>query len=76
MPTIDARTLAEAYRIASRVLSIALGCVVPVALGYMIDRWLKVSPVGVVAGSLLGFASMAVQIRNLAAESSTKRPQS
>lgn len=75
MPVYDARTFAEAYRIASRVISMALGCIVPALIGYLLDRWLSISPAGVTIGSLLGFLSMVFQIRSFAAESSTKRPK-
>jgi len=75
MPVYDARTFAEAYRIASRVISMALGCIVPATLGYLADRWLSSTPVGVTIGSLLGFLSMVPQIRKLAAESSSNRPK-
>lgn len=76
MPPFDARTFAEAYRIASRVISMAIGCIVPASLGYLVDRWLSIAPIGVLIGSLLGFLSMVIHIRNFAAESSAKRPKS
>jgi len=53
----------------------ALGCIVPASIGYLLDRWLSISPAGVTIGSLLGFLSMVFQIRGLAAESSAKRPK-
>jgi len=53
----------------------ALGCIVPATLGYLADRWLSSTPVGVTIGSLLGFLSMVPQIRKLAAESSSNRPK-
>lgn len=73
MPVFDAQTFAEAYRIASRVISMAFGCIVPASLGYLLDRWLSISPFGVTIGSLLGFLSMVPQIRKFAAESPAKR---
>ncbi len=76
MPPYDARTFAEAYRIASRVISMAIGCIVPALLGHFADRWLSIAPIGVLIGSLLGFLSMVVHIRNFVAESPAKRPKS
>jgi|GEM_PF-6795684 len=72
----DARTFAEAYRIASSVISMAIGCIVPALLGHLADRWLSIEPIGVLIGSLLGFLSMVLQIRNFVAESPAKRPKS
>jgi len=54
----------------------AIGCIVPALLGHLADRWLSIEPIGVLIGSLLGFLSMVLQIRNFVAESPAKRPKS
>jgi F0F1-type ATP synthase assembly protein I len=75
MPSFDARTFAEAYRIASRVISLALGCIVPAIIGHFLDRWFTTAPVGVVIGSLIGMASVVPQLRRLIRETAAGRPK-
>lgn len=65
MLPIDTKTFADAYRLASRVTSLAIGCVVPPLLGYVADQKLAISPAGVLIGSMLGFLSLFLQLRQL-----------
>ena len=65
MLPIDTKTFADAYRLASRVTSLAIGCVVPPLLGYLVDRKFMTMPAGVLIGSLLGFLSLFLQLRQL-----------
>jgi len=76
MPFFDARTFAEAYRIASRILSLAIGCIVPALIGHVIDRQLGSDPVGVVIGSLIGILLAIAQLRRLIGEMPGSRPKS
>src|SRR5262249_18308789 len=41
---------------ASRITTIGLEFVLPMVLGYGMDSWLRTTPVGTVAGAVLGFA--------------------
>jgi ATP synthase protein I len=41
---------------ASRITTIGLEFVLPMVLGYGVDSWLRTTPVGTVAGAVLGFA--------------------
>lgn len=68
MLPIDTKTFAEAYRLASRVTSLAIGCVVPPLLGYFVDQRFTIMPIGVLTGSLLGFLSLFLQLRQLVRE--------
>lgn len=65
MLPIDTKTFADAYRMASRVTSLAIGCVVPPILGYLVDQKFATMPVGVLIGSVLGFLSLFLQLRQL-----------
>lgn len=71
MLSIDPKTFAEAYRIASRVTSLAIGTVVPPILGFLVDRRLATTPAGVLIGSLFGFLSLFLQLRLLVRELSS-----
>ena len=68
MRTVDPKTLAEAYQTASRVINLALGCIVPPAIGYFLDRKLGTMPILSVLGLVFGLVSMFVQIRQLVRE--------
>ncbi len=41
---------------ASRISTIGLEFVLPMVLGYGVDSWLRTTPVGTIAGAVLGFA--------------------
>ena len=41
---------------ASRITTIGLEFVLPMVLGYGVDSWLRTTPVGTLAGAVLGFA--------------------
>lgn len=53
-PGNDRASQAIAYQWASRVMTISLGMVVPVLLGYWLDRKFDISPVLILAGCALG----------------------
>lgn len=75
MSPLNAKTVSDAYGLASRVLSLALGCVVPTVLGYFLDEWQSIRPIGVLIGSLVGFLSLFVQLRQLVREMTSKLPE-
>jgi ATP synthase protein I len=54
--------------LASRVTAIALEFVVPMVLGYGLDRWLGTIPAATIVGLMLGFAMGLWHIRRLAQE--------
>jgi ATP synthase protein I len=54
--------------LASRVTTIALEFVVPMVLGFGLDRWLGTMPAATIVGLVLGFALGIMQIRRLARE--------
>lgn len=68
MRTVDPKTLAEAYKIASRVINLALGCIVPPAVGFFLDRKFGTTPILSILGLVFGLVSMFVQIRQLVRE--------
>lgn len=57
-PERNRDTRGQAYVWASRASSIAMGAVIPAALGYWLDRQWGTSPWLVIVGAGLGFASM------------------
>ena len=68
---------AVGLQLASRVTAIALEFVVPMVLGYGLDRWLGTVPAATIVGLILGFVMGLLQIRRLARESvggSANRP--
>jgi F0F1-type ATP synthase assembly protein I len=44
----------------------ALGFALPIVLGALIDQWLRSSPIGVLAGLVLGFVAGMTQVVQLA----------
>jgi F0F1-type ATP synthase assembly protein I len=68
MRTVDPKTLAEAYKTASRVINLALGCIVPPAVGFFLDRKFGTTPILSILGLVFGLVSMFVQIRQLVRE--------
>lgn len=57
---------------ASRITSIGMSFVVPVFVGVLIDRWLKIEPIGAVIGVILGFVVSMLQIMRIAKTNSPK----
>lgn len=51
---------------ASRVMTIALGFVVPALLGFSLDQWLGSRPIGILVGMVLGFAAGMLQLLRIA----------
>lgn len=68
MVPIDAKTLVKAYQIVARIVSLGLSCIVPAIIGYEFDLYFGTKPAFVVAGTLLGFLAMAIQLRQLVRE--------
>jgi F0F1-type ATP synthase assembly protein I len=50
----SARELGTGYKYVSLGISFALGIVLFMGLGFLLDRWLKLSPLFTLAGTLLG----------------------
>lgn len=65
---VDPKTLAEAYKTASRVTNLALGCIVPPGLGFLLDKKFGTLPVLSIVGSIFGLISLFVQLRQLIRE--------
>ena len=75
MPPLKAKSVADAYRLASRVTSLGMGCVTPPLIGYLVDEWQSTKPIGVLIGSLLGFMSLFVQLRQLVRDMAREFPE-
>lgn len=68
MLTVDPKTFADAYKTASKVINLALGCVVPPGIGFYLDRKFGTMPTLSLFGLVLGILSMFLQIRQLVRE--------
>ena len=75
MPPLKVKSVADAYRLASRVTSLAMGCVIPPVIGYFVDEWKSTQPIGVLIGSLLGFMTLFVQLRQLVRDMASEYPE-
>jgi F0F1-type ATP synthase assembly protein I len=60
---------------ASRVTSIGLCFSLPALAGYAVDRWLGSSPIGVLAGALIGFLTGMLQVLALARQVNDRPPR-
>ena len=52
-PTVDTSAMARGFRLSTELVA---GVLVGAALGWLLDRWLGTSPVGLIVFLLLGFA--------------------
>lgn len=68
MLQIDSRTFAEAYRIASKILGVAMACIVPILIGFFLDQRLNAKPVFMIAGTVVGLLAMVMQLKQLVRE--------
>lgn len=75
MPPLKVKSVADAYRLASRVTSLAMGCIIPPLIGFIVDEWKSTKPIGVLIGSLLGFISLFVQMRQLVRDMASEIPE-
>jgi F0F1-type ATP synthase assembly protein I len=75
MTPLKVKSVADAYRLASRVTSLGMGCVTPPLIGYLVDEWQSTKPIGVLIGSLLGFLSLFVQLRQLVRDMAREFPE-
>jgi F0F1-type ATP synthase assembly protein I len=61
----DRSPFALAYEWSARITSISLELVVPVLAGYGLDQWLKLSPLFLILGVIVGFATATLSLVRL-----------
>lgn len=73
-PRQTGRATAEAFAWVSRITSVGLSLVLPVAAGYGIGWWFGTVVWGLLVGTLLGMAAAATQFASLMRDLSAKLP--
>ena len=62
-PTTDASAMARGFRLSTELVA---GVLVGAALGWLLDRWLGISPWGLIVFLLLGFAAGVLNVMRAA----------
>jgi ATP synthase protein I len=70
-PTADASAMARGFRLSSELIG---GVLLGAGLGWLLDRWLGISPWGLIVFVLLGFAAGVLNVMRTAGVVSTGRP--
>jgi ATP synthase protein I len=68
-PAADASAMARGFRLSTELVA---GVLVGAALGWLLDRWLGISPWGLIVFLLLGFAAGVLNVMRAAGVSSPK----
>jgi ATP synthase protein I len=62
-PTSDASAIARGFRLSTELVA---GVLIGAAIGWLIDRWLGISPWGMIVFLLLGFAAGVLNVMRVA----------
>jgi ATP synthase protein I len=62
-PTADASAMARGFRLSTELVA---GVLVGAAIGWLLDRWLRISPWGMIVFLLLGFAAGVLNVMRAA----------
>jgi ATP synthase protein I len=72
-PRADSSAMANGFRLASELV---VGVLAGAGLGWLLDRWLGISPWGLIVFLLLGFAAGVLNVMRAAGVSSSGGPES